>query len=233
MSKQWYTTAFSKGEVTMKKYEFENEHGKYSLRIEREKKRGNAVIDVCINSEGIVSHLRKLGSIYECDEVYCTSKDDMFNSGYNYSYTIDSFDLIIKKKETPNYDLVPVTWENSSIYKDIYNKATFNVDNMSICDDSEVKEYLETQNAKIGLIKYKEDIIGTYTTMGIHEVDSFTIDPKFQGKHLAKEALQCVLNTLEDTAILFVSSRNERAIGLYRSMGFKKGNFTTKFYKIK
>ena len=217
----------------MEKYEFENEFGKYSLRVEREKKRGNAVVDICINTEEVLSQLRKLSFEYECDEVYCTSKDESFNPNFDYSYTIDSYELAINKETIIEYKLIPVTWKNASIYKKIYNLATFDIDNMSICDDEEIREYLEKEDAKIGLIQYKNEIIGSFTTVGKHEIDSFTLDPKFQGKHLARGALQSVINTLQGTAILFVSSRNDRALNLYKSMGFTKGKFTTKFYKIK
>lgn len=217
----------------MEKYEFDNEYGKYSLHVERAKKRTNGVIRECYDEGNIISHLQKLTSEYECLEAFVTYLDDNYKDKEGYLYTIDSYELDkLERKDTPDYNLIPVTIENASIYQDIYNEATFNIDNMSTCDKQEIQEYLENEEAIIGLIQYQGKIIGTYTTMGKHEVDSFAISKEYRGKHLARGALQCVLNTMEDHAILFVSTRNIPALNLYKSMGFKQGQYITKFYKI-
>lgn len=217
----------------MEKYEFENEYGKYSLHVERLKRRTNGVIRECNDESSIISHLQKLTNQYECLEAYVTYLDDNYKDKEGYLYTIDSYELdTIERKEVPNYCLIPVSMENTDIYQNIYNEATFNIDNMSTCDEQEIQEYLDNEEAKIGLIQYQGEIIGTYATVGKHEVDSFAIAKEYRGKHLARGALQCILNTLEDHAILFVSTRNEKALNLYKSMGFKQGKYVTKFYKI-
>lgn len=220
--------------MVMKK-EYNDNNGKYTIYIEKEILTMNVVVDECKNKEAILSEINKVADEYNIENVKVGDHTETIFGNRKEDYQINRYVVSNPKKNIKDYSHEKVSEGSAKLYIRITNEATKNIDNMTYVDNDEVNEYLNKDNAIIGFIKYKENIIGTFIIDNAC-LESFCLRKEYRGKKLALNALYYIMNLSNSEGIyLFCSTRNEVAMNLYKKAGFQLSveNKTNKFYILR
>ncbi len=210
----------------------ENPYGKFKSYHEVEKNRINIVIDSCADEQGLLNTIKEHVLFFGLNEAYVTPHGQPMLQNKEPDYDISSYETEKEYEEVEGYELIELTNNLNNLYIQITNASTFNIDSMSYVDMDEVLEYINNESANIGLIRFEDDYIGSYVIMG-SEIESFGIDPKYQGKKHGLKAFQTILSTIKGNKLLLVNSRNIKALNLYQKMGFiKTSHFVSYWYHV-
>jgi ribosomal protein S18 acetylase RimI-like enzyme len=83
---------------------------------------------------------------------------------------------------------------------------------------------LNEEWSKVLMVEYRDELVGTLRIVDNAGIYGFVIDPKYQGRGLGREALRRVCEEMFDEGAesvhLEVEVDNDRALGLYTSLGF-------------
>jgi len=210
----------------------ESNFGKFNSYYEPEKKRVNIVVDFCLEERELLNvienHVQELG----LSEAFLSPHGQPMFLSRNPDYDISSYETNQTYEKAEGYELIELTESLYDLYIQMTNASTFDVDNMSYVDINEVKDCVENEHARIGLIRFENDYIGSYIVKD-EELESFGIDPKHQGNGHGYNALNTILSTMEGSKYLLVCSRNVKALRLYQKAGFKKTDrFVSYWYDL-
>jgi len=96
----------------------------------------------------------------------------------------------------------------------------------ALTEKNEITE--EIKKGFFYLIKLNHNVVGDISYEmkdgGYAYISGLTVLPEFQGKGIARKAMEIILEKLKDVKLidLVTHPKNERAIKLYESLGFKK-----------
>lgn len=102
------------------------------------------------------------------------------------------------------------------------------------------REVVENETAKYYIYEENAELIGylgTWQQEDYAEIVNFLINPSFQSKGFGKKILNEVLLDMKSNKIAFVTldvrEGNQRAIALYKSLGFEQKHIRKEYYSNK
>ena len=211
----------------------QNAFGEFKSYYEPKKKRANIVIDSCANEESLLKSIQEFVLSLGLTEAFITPHGLPMFQSLQPDYDIGTYESNQEYNPVTGYELISLDEEMYERYMDITNRSTFHIDNMSYVEPEELIESKNTEGSNIGLILFDGKYIGTYFTVG-EEIESFAIDPDYQGLGHGKNSFQTVLSTIKGNKQMLVASSNTVALNLYIQFGFKKTDrFISYWYHLK
>lgn len=139
--------------------------------------------------------------------------------------------------------LEEITFENSEIFARIHNDAFLNSPNGASIEAGRVYEisrtYEKHENGMSGMGVYDDENVAIYDVEFIDEkkavIETVAVKNDFQskgcGKYLIERLAKILFEEGFETIELLVMSSNERAVNLYKKLGFKKIETYSKWYE--
>lgn len=109
-------------------------------------------------------------------------------------------------------------------YMKIYNTCFYDMrESLDIKPYNFLSEYKQIHEKNIFLLVNKDEIIGSVSCCG-NEIDDLIVNKKFQNKGYGKKLLLWAMNNIRQSSnepiSLHVAKWNEKAVRLYKRMGF-------------
>ena len=173
-----------------------------------------AYVDEC------VAFCRVVGA----ERIYATGHDGL--TDFPYHTTIVAMECKRSKLDDTDAELVPVTEDTLMEWLRIYRNKMKNIQNAAYMSDADGKQMIRRGD---GYFVYRNSILQGIGLAAGNTIDLVaSVQPG--GGHYIVHALSQILSG--DVVILDVSAENEKAVQLYKCLGFTESAVKSKWYKI-
>ena len=125
-------------------------------------------------------------------------------------------------------DLEPLTPENSGVYLEIYNRCFRDIYGAATYEQSDLEPFYDEDVAWLARVDGAYAGVAEISKRGL---EGIAVLPQFRG--LGYDLALAVLDMVpRKTAELTVCSTNERAIRLYRRLGFRQTELVSRWWKL-
>lgn len=205
---------------------FATEFGVAGLILKEVPYRRTAYIHIhdTLEPEKLLQECIEFCSVCGAEKIYASGHSYLEN--YPYVTSVVQMTLGNGEEEAPEM-LWPVTQENVSRWREIYNKRMADVPNAATLEARDEKELLSSNGA------YFIHRDGTLLGIGWlreNELAAIASTVPGTGESVLRTLLSIVPN---ETVSLEVASTNVRAIGLYEKVGFLKTKEISRWYRVK